>query len=148
MTTPLSGGCACGAVRYRLASEPYDTGWCHCTLCRLVSGAPALVFSTVPAGDFAIVAGADQIRTVRLTRFGRRRFCGRCGTPLTIEVDFQPGTIDFAVGTLDEPDSVAPGFHIFWAERLAWFDPADGLPRYDRFRPDTRGLDGTEPPPS
>lgn|SRR6185437_626882 len=140
------GGCACGAVRYRLESEPFDTGWCHCTICRRVSGAPALVFSTVPAGDFVLIRGAEAVGTIALTDFGRRRFCTRCGTPLTIEVDHQPETIDFSVSTLDNPAAVAPGFHIFRASRVAWFETADDLPRHERFRPDTRGLEGTEPP--
>lgn len=140
------GGCACGAVRYRLLSMPFDTGWCHCTICRRVSGAPAMVFSTVPAGDFLVTAGEDAVGTARLTAFGRRSFCARCGTPLTIAVDHQPETIDFTVGSLDDPDAVAPGFHIFRASKVAWFETADDLPRHDRFRPETRGLDGTEPP--
>src|SRR3954464_14746390 len=97
MERPQEGGCACGAVRYRLLSAPFDTGWCHCTICRRVSGAPAMVFSTVKAGDLAFTAGADAIGAISLTAFGRRRFCTRCGTPLTIEVDYQPETIDFAV---------------------------------------------------
>jgi hypothetical protein len=146
METPLEGGCACGAVRYRLASAPFDTGWCHCRLCQLVSGAPAMAFSTVPAGDLAFTRGEELIGSVALTSFGRRRFCTRCGTPLTIAVDYQPETIDFPVATLDDPDAVAPGFHIFRASKIAWFETADDLPRHARFRPDTRGLEGTEPP--
>src|SRR4051794_5696478 len=86
----LEGGCACGAVRYRLLSAPFDTGWCHCTICRRVSGAPAMVFSSVPAGDLVFTAGEDSVGTIRLTAFGRRSFCTHCSTPLTIEVDFQP----------------------------------------------------------
>jgi hypothetical protein len=146
METHLEGGCACGAVRYRLESAPSDTGWCHCRLCQRVSGAPAMVFSTVPARDFVITSGGDAVGSVALTSFGRRRFCTRCGTPLTIAVDHQPETIDFPVATLDDPDVVAPGFRIFRASRIAWFETADDLPRHERFRPDTRGLDGTEPP--
>ena len=105
-----------------------------------------MAFSTVPAADFVVTAGEEAVGTVALTSFGRRRFCTRCGTPLTIQVDYQPKTIDFPVATLDHPDAVAPGFHIFRASRIAWFETADDLPRHDRFRPDTRGLEGTEPP--
>ena len=146
MERAIEGGCACGAVRYRLASAPFDTGWCHCRVCQRVSGAPAMAFSTVPAGDFLFTQGAAHVATVRLTSFGRRQFCARCGSPLTIAVDYQPETTDFTVATLDDPDPVAPQFHIFRGSRIAWFETADGLPRHDRFRPDTRGLEGTEPP--
>jgi hypothetical protein len=141
-----AGGCRCGAVRYRLGSEPFDTGWCHCRNCQLSSGAPAMVFSTVAAKDFETVSGEDRIRRVQSSSFGRRTFCAECGTPLTISVDFQPDTIDFSVATLDEPGRIRPGFHIFWSSRVPWTEMNDGLPKYDRFRPQTRGLDATEPP--
>jgi hypothetical protein len=146
MAETLVGGCACGAVRYRLASPPYDAGWCHCRTCQLNSGAPAMVFASVPAHDFLIEQGAELRKSFSSSPFGRRSFCGACGTLLTMQVDHQPETIDITVATLDEPDAVAPGFHIFYASRIGWFDPGDTLPRHDRFRPDTRGLDGTEPP--
>ena len=81
-----------------------------------------MVFSSVPTGDLVFTSGEEAIGTVSLAPFGRRRFCTRCGTPLTIQVDYQPETIDFTVATLDEPDSVAPGFHIFYASRIAWFE--------------------------
>jgi hypothetical protein len=146
MTERLSGGCACGAVRYALKSAPFDAGWCHCRICQLNSGAPAMAFASVRSGDLVFVRGADQVRTFPSSTFGHRLFCGACGTPIAMEVNHQPETIDFSIATLDEPDAVAPGFHIFWASRIAWFDPGDALPRHDRFRPDTRGLAGTEPP--
>jgi hypothetical protein len=52
-----------------------------------------------------------------------------------MRVDYEPETLDFSVATLDDPDAVAPGFHIFWASRIAWAEPADTLPRHDRSRP-------------
>jgi hypothetical protein len=136
----MEGGCFCGAVRYRLAAEPYDTGWCHCRICQRISGAPALVFTTVKLADYEVVQGADAIGTVKTTAFGERSFCCRCGTPLTIHVDFQPDEIDITVASLEEPGAVAPGFHIFYAERQAWVDAGDALPRHDGFRENTRGL--------
>ena len=146
MVQALTGGCACGAVRYALASGPFDAGWCHCRICQLWSGAPAMAFASVPVGDFTITAGEDKVERFASSRFGRRRFCGACGTPLTMQVDHQPDTLDFALATLDDPDVVAPEFHIFHASRIAWFETVDDLPRHDRFRPDTPGLEGTEPP--
>jgi hypothetical protein len=136
----VKGGCACGAVRYRLGEEPYDTGWCHCRLCQRTSGAPAIVFTTVKADALAIEQGEDRLATYRSTSFGRRQFCRDCGTLLTISVDFQPDEIDIAAATLDDPEAVTPGFHIFTKEAIAWAPIDDGLPRHERFRPETRGL--------
>ena len=141
-----TGGCLCGTVRFRLDSEPFDAGWCHCRTCQLNSGSPAMVFGTVPVPDYRFVAGESEVRRVSSSSFGHRAFCGKCGTPLYTHVEHQPDTLDFSVATLDEPGRVRPGFHIFWSSRVSWADCDDGLPKYERFRPNTVGLEGTEPP--
>src|SRR5688500_6657677 len=146
MERTFEGGCACSAVRYRLESPPFDAGWCHCRTCQLNSGAPAMVFASVPAGHLVWTRGAATVKSFASSSFGHRSFCGACGTSFLMEVDHQPETVDFSVATLDDPDSVAPSFHIFVGSRIAWFDTLDDLPRHEKFRPDTRGLAGTEPP--
>ncbi|HEY0313101.1 MAG TPA: GFA family protein [Allosphingosinicella sp.] len=146
MSEPLTGGCTCGAVRYALKSAPFDAGWCHCRTCQRTSGAPAMVFASVPEGDLVWTQGADGVRWFASSSFGHRAFCGVCGTPFLMKVDHQAETVDFSVATLDAANAVAPGFHIFWGSRVAWFDPGDDLPKYEKFRPDTRGLEGTEAP--
>ena len=146
MEKKKTGGCACGAVRYELVNEPWDAGWCHCRTCQLNSGAPAMVFASVAPHELVFTRGEDKLRTFKSSSFGHRSFCGECGTPFLMKVDHQPETIDILVATLDEPDEVAPGFHIFYGSKVGWFDPGDSLPRHDKFRPDTRGLEGTDPP--
>jgi hypothetical protein len=136
----------CGAVRYELLSDPFDCGWCHCRTCQLTSGAPAMVFASVAEGDLVWTRGAEHVRSVASSSFGHRYFCGQCGTPFLMRVDHQPKTVDFSVATLDDPGAITPGFHIFWASKVAWFDPGDDLPRHQKFRPGTVGLSGTEPP--
>ena len=105
-----------------------------------------MAFASVPVGAFVWTKGADKVRSVPSSSFGHRQFCGECGTPFLMKVDHQPETVDFSVATLDDPGAVAPGYHIFWSSRIGRFEPKDELPRHDRFRPDTRRLDGTEPP--
>ena len=134
----LTGGCVCGAVRYRLASAPFDAGYCHCSICRRSSGAPVLAFATVPMADFSLIAGEPRRR--RSSGVGVRWFCGDCGAQLAIHVDHQPDTIDFALASLDDQGSLRPTFHIFCAERIPWFNTRDTYPRFDAFRPNTRGL--------
>jgi hypothetical protein len=134
----LTGGCACGGVRYELRSAPFDAGYCHCSMCRRSSGAPVVAFATVPLKDFAVVRG--EARRRRSSDFGERWFCGDCGTQLAMRVDHQPDTIDFTIASLDSPAALRPRFHIFFADRIPWFEPRDTFPRHDRFRPDTPGL--------
>ena len=105
-----------------------------------------MVFASVPHGHLMWTKGADKVKSFASSSFGHRSFCGECGTPFLMKVDHQPETVDFSVATLDDPDAVAPGYHIFVGSKIAWFETADDLPRHDKFRPDTRGLEGTEPP--
>ena len=105
-----------------------------------------MAFASVAGGDWIIEQG--EPRRVQSSNFGHRLSCAACGPPLAMRVDHQPETVDFSIATLDDPGRIAPGFHIFWASKVAWFDPGDHLPKYERFRPETRGLDGTEPPDS
>jgi hypothetical protein len=105
-----------------------------------------MAFASARRGDWEWTKGKEKVRILRSSNFGHREFCGDCGSPLRVQVDHQPDTVDFPIATLDEPDDVRPEFHIFFGSKVAWFDTADDLPRHERFRPDTRGLEGTEPP--
>jgi hypothetical protein len=129
---PGTGGCLCGAVRYAVRHTPTDAGYCHCGLCRHASGAPVLMFATVPRGDFAFVRGTP--RSYASSSFGRRWFCGECGTQLCMQVDDEPDTTDVTVASMDDADSVAPTYHIWHDARLSWFETADTLPRHPRGR--------------
>jgi hypothetical protein len=134
----LTGGCACGAVRYRLASAPFDAGYCHCDICRRSSGAPVLAFARVTIADFVVTSGTPRMR--RSSGFGERGFFADCGTQLTMHVAHQPDTIDFTIASLDEPARAMPEFHLFDGSRIPWFHIDDDHPRYEGLRPDTRGL--------
>ena len=135
----LTGGCLCGAVRYRLASAPFDAGWCHCRTCQLNSGSPAMVFAAIPVDDYVVERGEDHLATVESSDFGHRCFCRQCGTPLYMQVDYEPVTLDFSLATLDEPGAIVPEYHIFYASRIEWAAPGDTLPRHDRSRPGSGG---------
>jgi hypothetical protein len=105
-----------------------------------------MVFASVPEGDLVWTKGSDKVKSVASSGFGHREFCRECGTPFLMKVDHQPETVDFSVATLDDPAAIAPGFHIFWESKVPWFEPGDELPRHEKFRHDTRGLERTKPP--
>ena len=67
-----TGGCMCGSVRYQLGAEPFDCGWCHCRTCQLFSGAPAMPFASVEAGDF-LLSGTEWSRIEELQNCRKRQ---------------------------------------------------------------------------
>ena len=62
-----------------------------------------------------------------------RTFCKRCGTSLTYE-QITEDSIDIAVTTLDDPDSLTPTCHIWVSDKLPWIHISDGLPQYQEWR--------------
>ena len=53
-----TGGCLCGAVRYRATAAPLRAVSCHCAMCRRASGAAFLTFVHFPKEAFAWTEGA------------------------------------------------------------------------------------------
>lgn len=79
--TPLTGGCACGAVRYECSSEPLVMFNCHCSECRRASGGAFVTVAVVPQASLTITGSAKAHRTVGdAGRWTDRFFCADCGT--------------------------------------------------------------------
>ena len=129
---PKTGGCMCGAVRYAVSGEPIWVGHCHCESCRAHTGAPVVTFVCFNEDQVAFTKGERRIYTS--SPGVGRAFCGQCGTPLTWEgksnLAERGMIIEFHISTLDDPNAFKPTNHVFYAERIAWFDVADDLPRY------------------
>ena len=133
-TKTWAGGCCCGAVRFEIAAEPVLVEFCHCKTCRRASGAPAMAWVGIPVAGFRIVEGepAGFASSPGVTR----GFCARCGTSLSIFSEAFPEEIYVSISALDDPEAFAPEVHIWTSHKLGWFETADALPRYRRFRAD------------
>ncbi len=125
----LEGGCLCGALRYRCAVAPVDTGYCHCRLCQLSTGAPALAWASVPVEHFAYTKGRPALYAS--SSHGRREFCNICGTQIAFREQTDATLVDVNVGSLDEPAAAPPRRHVWTSSRIPWFETADALPRHE-----------------
>ncbi len=131
--TTMTGGCMCGAVRYEVKGESFGVNHCHCHSCRKHNGAAVVTLAGYKADQVSF--SGDERKIYESSPGVGRAFCGKCGTPLTWEGD--GGELEFIfefhISTFDEPDRLVPTGHAFDAERIAWFDVADNLPRYEGF---------------
>src|SRR5215831_11432589 len=87
MTEKLEGGCACGAVRYRLASAPMFVHCCHCLDCQRQTGS-AFVLNALIETARVEVLGAQPVRFELPTDSGRPHGvyrCKACGTAVWSE---------------------------------------------------------------
>ena len=64
-----------------------------------------------------------------------RTFCGDCGSQLTVILADEKEHTEFTVPTLDNPNAVRPGYHIWCDSQVKWigFDD-DGLPKFGQER--------------
>jgi len=113
---------------------PTGAGWCHCRTCQRNSGSPAMAFASIPIEHCIVEQGQDALHAFASSAEAERWFCGTCGTPLWVQDRASPQSRDFSLATLDEPEVVSPGFHMFWASRIDWDQPGDNLPRFPRTR--------------
>ena len=128
----LTGGCQCGAVRYRLNGEPFYTALCHCGDCRKSAGAPVVHWTAFPAAAFELTQG--ELKDYRSSELGTRSFCPTCGTGIKYVNEANlPGLVDIQGGTLDDPDALPPQINVQAAERLAFLATANELPSFDRY---------------
>lgn len=124
----LAGGCSCGAVRYLGRGEPLWIAHCHCRDCQKNTGAALATYVGFARGQFAFAAVAPKV--YRSSPGVERKFCGRCGTPVTYESTRWPTEVHVLACTLDEPGRVAPQAHVYVKEQQPWLRLSDGLPRY------------------
>jgi hypothetical protein len=128
----LTGGCRCGAVRYRAEIEdPNRHGLCHCADCRRSTGAPAVAWLAVPKDSFVVEGTATRWDG---DNGAERYFCGTCGTSLYyFNEAMLPGIADIQSATLDQADAYAPTAQIQCAERLAYMVRLGELPEFERY---------------
>lgn len=126
------GGCFCGAVRYLVTAEPFNSTLCHCTMCRRASGAPCVAWFSVPRTGLHVTAG--KLAYYASSPGVRRGFCAGCGTQLTFEDAASADELDVTTASLDDPETMPPGDHTYMQSHLRWLQLADTLPRYLRTR--------------
>ena len=128
-----TGGCSCGAVRYRLASEPLIVHCCHCLNCQRQTGS-AFVINLLIETDRLEVTGTP--RRVDVARDGaepQRVFrCPTCEIALFSEYD-RPEVRFVRAGTLDDPSVVTPDVHIFTRSKVPWVRLPEATPAFEVF---------------
>lgn len=115
----LSGGCQCGAVRYRIDVALENAHVCHCRMCQKASGNYFMPLARAPKAEFTVTRG--DVSWFHSSDLVRRGFCRDCGTPLLFDV-LNRNTVNVVLGALDEPAAVKPAFQCGLHAKMPWFD--------------------------
>lgn len=140
MSVSREGGCACGAVRYRLTSDALFTHCCHCLNCQRQTGSAFVINLLIEAKRVELLSGDPQPVDVPRDDGGVQQIfrCPAC----QVAVFSQYGRPEFRYvrgGTLDYPSGVVPDVHIFTRSKLPWITLPDSVPAFDVFY-DTKTL--------
>ena len=124
MSTPVhTGGCQCGAVRFRVEGTLGEASVCHCRMCQKASGNFYLPLVSVREASLTWTRG--EPKRFQSSSHVRRGFCGDCGTPLTYEA---PDGVALAIAAFDDPAGIAPRIQWGTEAKLPYVDTIPALP--------------------
>jgi len=122
--SPRSGGCQCGAIRYKVAGALGRATICHCRMCQKATGGFFGALVSVRQDELTWTRG--QPKRFESSNLSQRGFCPDCGTPLTFE--WSGKWIDLYITTFDEPGGIVPVMQLAHEFRLPYADATAGLP--------------------
>jgi hypothetical protein len=136
MNALLSGGCACGSIRYECAGAPVANLNCHCRDCQRSSGAPFASGVVVMTTDLQ-VTGTPKTYSVRGSSGGltTRAFCAACGTPLFTRGEANPEFTSIRFPSLDDSSGFQPMVDIWTSSAASWTCLDQALPHFPQSPP-------------
>lgn len=131
----IRGSCLCGDVVFEIEGELTPIQLCHATRCRKATGSAAAPEALAPASGLRWLRGSELIRVYEaplLTKPPRyrRAFCGRCGSPLPVEIEGS-GFAILNPGVLDDDPGTRELRHAFVEQKAPWHEIADRLPKFE-----------------
>lgn len=136
MPKSFTGGCLCGAVRYRCAGEAVMMGHCYCEDCRRSSGTGHCSHMAVPEQTLAITGQTSAYeRPADSGNEVSRHFCPTCGAPVFSRNAGVPGVIFLRVSSLDDLEVFKPQMHVYVSRAASWDRPQNELPTFERMPP-------------
>jgi hypothetical protein len=135
MAENLAGGCACAAVRYRLASPPMFVHCCHCRDCQRQTGSAFVLNALIEADRVALLSGNPEPVAVPTGSGGRQEIyrCPLCRVAVWSVYRGAHKLLFVRIGTLDDPAALRPDVHIFVRSKLPWIALPEGIPAFETY---------------
>ena len=125
MADDATGGCLCGAVRYRASGEALARTLCHCASCRRATGGVSVAWAVFPKDAVTFTGEVSEYSSSPGIFW---RSCARCGSLVGYRRDTRPDHTDITTATLDDPGAFPPTVEIWTGERIAWEQLNPALP--------------------
>ena len=123
----MTGGCACGKVRFEARVDPADAYLCHCRMCQRATGSISIAFINAKLDE---VRWDEEPDWYDSSPIASRPFCATCGTSLGFLFKQDADVMDLTVAAFDDPSPFKPKQH-FGVESMhrGWIN-TEGLPEY------------------
>ncbi len=115
----VTGGCQCGAVRYRTDVMLDNAHLCHCRMCQKAVGNIFAALVATPNASLTWTRGQPSI--FKSSDHAERGFCSQCGTPLFYN-SLDNERINLTMGSLDNPNQFPPGGEVGVEAKVDWFN--------------------------
>lgn len=127
----FTGGCSCGAVRFRMNARPLFVHGCHCRGCQRQSGSAFAINALIETDRVELLSGAPEAVDLPTPSGAGQRVmrCPVCRVAVWSHY-LRAGTkLAFVrVGALDEPDRFPPDIHIWTESKQPWVTLPAGVP--------------------
>lgn len=136
--TKVSGGCACGEVRFGFYEPVMFRAACHCRTCQYASGGGPAYVVGVARDQFRVTRGhpAEFATLSEAGNLVTRVFCSVCGTHVYAFSESTPELCSVKVGALDVPEKFKPKLQIWTSEAQPWHKKYAFALRFRRNPPD------------
>ena len=128
-STPVTGGCLCGRVRFAAEVFLHNGYVCHCSICQRSSGQPADLTVLIKAGTLKYLL--DEPKYFVSSADGTRGVCGHCGSRIVWQAlrEEDEWLTNLSVGCLDNPAEARMTRHIYADTQLPWYKLCEDLPK-------------------
>ena len=135
LNTSVTGGCACGGLRYELMAEPMFVHACHCLLCQRQTGGAFIIHAMIETDRLRVLSSAPYSHGLPTGSGGSHTIyrCPDCQVAVFSDYGNQPWERLVKVGTLDDPSRLKPNAHIFIRSKLPWISLPPDVPSFDEF---------------
>ena len=122
----MTGGCACGRIRFTANIENDEAYLCHCRMCQRATGSISIAFKNLPRANVRWQSEPDWYAS---SPIAVRPFCRECGASLGFQYP-DSENMDLTVAAFDDPSRFRPTMHFgIEAAHRAWIN-TEGLPEY------------------
>ena len=120
----ITGSCLCNSVRFECEDAIEHFHLCHCTQCQKATGSAYASNLFTGVKNITWLAGAELINRYDVPgRAISNAFCSQCGSAVPY-ASLSGESLVIPAGCLDDSPDITPKSHIFYAERVNWYEPA------------------------